>query len=142
MFPNGADATLRSTATIAPSVWLVGVGTGRGARRRGGAGTRAPRAREVDDRAGGILGRGRETGVAQRGEHLGDRRLRHRDGRREQPHLQLLGGGRGDGLRQQRRILAPHERLSHADPQLPVPACDVVDQIRQTLRHRRFRVSC
>ena len=103
-------------------------------RHPGAAGT------DVDDRAGGVLGRGREAGVAQRGEHLGDRGLRHRDRRREQPHLQLLGGGCGDGLRQQRRVLASHERRRHADPQLPVAACDVVDQIRQPLRHRRFRV--
>jgi hypothetical protein len=60
-------------------------------------------------------------------QHLGDRRLRHRDRRREQPHLQLLGGGRRDGLRQQGWILAAHERLSHADPQLPMAAGYVVN---------------
>ena len=71
-------------------------------------------------------------------EHFADRCLRDRHGRCQHAQSEVFGGGRGLG--EQRRILASHERRGHADPQLTVPACDVVDQIRQTLRHRRFGV--
>ena len=49
-------------------------------------------------------------------------------------------GGRADRLRQQRGILAADERRGHPDPQLPVPARHVVDEVGESLRHRRFGV--
>ena len=85
---------------------------------------------------------GAKPAVAQRGQHLGDRRLRHRDGRCQQPHVESLGGGRGDRLGQQRGILAADERRRHADPQLSVPARDVVDQVGQVLAAQVFSSAC
>ena len=47
-------------------------------------------------------------------------------------------GGRADRLRQQRGILTADERRGHPDPQLSVPAGDVVDEIRQALAAQVF----
>ena len=84
----------------------------------------------------GVFGGRGETGVLQGREHFADRRLRYRDGRCQHPQAEMFGAGRGLG--EQRRVLASHERRGHADPQLAVPACDVVDQVCQALRHRCF----
>ncbi len=97
---------------------------------------------DVDDRARRVLGRWHEACSAQRGEQFGDRRLTHRDRRGKDPHLECVHRGSGDGLRQQYGILTPDERGRHADPQLTVPAGDVVDEVRQTLWHGRFGVLC
>ncbi len=55
---------------------------------------------------------------------------------RQQPQLDRFGGRCGGGLRQQSGVLAAHERRRHADSQLSVAPCDIVDQVRQGLRHR------
>ena len=101
----GAAATFRSTATIAPNVWLVGLAGRCGARRRGGAGNLAPRARmstivPVESSAAGAKPASRkpvstsEIGACETA-----------DGRCEQPHLQLFRRGCGDRLR--RRVPRP-----------------------------------
>ena len=119
---NGAEAALRSTATMTCRVWLS-ARRGRGVRRRSSTGT-GRRGRDVDDRPRRSSAAG-ATGTAQRRD-LGDevpatpRQRSERATSAPVPRQQQRPAPAGPGPRAARR-------RSNADAQLAVPACHVVD---------------